>query len=254
MKFDYEGEAQDDGIIFTYDNANRAIYFRREEGKIKEYEVIYKKNKKISFKERFKNLIKQQECLMEDIIAIVSLILFGLTNVKIIYIYALIIILMFVYIAMKIYIIISVKNKMSYSCKQYHAAEHMIYSLEDKDVSIDELKKFGKTLLNDCGSNDACIDIASIIIASIDIIFCCNLSISVRHETIILVILWTMLSIQIECIYYLVLVLQYKKGIFNNIVQPLFIKTPSDDQLELAIYGYKRIQELDDKLSGKKEM
>ena len=134
---------------------------------------------------------------------------------------------------------------MTYATKQYHAAEHMILNCKDKNVSVSQLKKFDAAFSNACGSNLNCIDIISVIIASIDIIFWCELLISLRHETIVLVILWTMLSIQIDCINYLVLVLQYKKGIFNNIVQPLFIKTPTDDQLELAIYGYKRIQELD---------
>lgn len=252
MKFDYEGKAQDDGIIFTYDNYNRAIYFRREEGEIKEYEITANE---MSLKVQYKcALQRQQAILVKFILIIFSFVLFDLTDVKTTYIYALISMLTFVYIVIKIYSINISRNKTTYTTKQYHAAEHMILNCKDKNVSVSQLKKFNAAFSNTCGSNVNCIDIMSVIIASIDIIFWCELFIFVRHETIGLVILWAMLSIQIDSINYLVLVLQSKKGIFNNIVQPLFIKTPTDEQLELAIYGYKRIQELDDELSRKKEM
>lgn len=47
----------------------------------------------------------------------------------------------------------------------------------------------------------------------------------------------------------LVMFIIQKKGLLNHIVQPLFLELPDDEQLELAIYGMKRINELNQNLN-----
>ena len=41
-------------------------------------------------------------------------------------------------------------------------------------------------------------------------------------------------------------------GVYNHIFQPLFLEKPTDEQLELAIYGLKRVKELEQQNSNQK--
>lgn len=243
MTFPFLAMAEEDGIIFTYEKQKKAIYVYRKGGEIREKEISY--NEVSSKKQKCKDLLETLlwTSLSGGIPLLLEMIIMSFMQINIVDLWILYSISMIGYISYKARSIIKDKEQFSVQLKKYHSAEHMVLNVYNQELTIQELKKVSN-LHNDCGSNETIIRIAKLL--SIGMVSTIFIKILTNQEKIIIYLFFYIIIIGIID---LVMFIIQKKGLLNHIVQPLFLELPDDEQLELAIYGMKRINELNQNLN-----
>lgn len=248
MIYNFVAQALDDGIVFTYDNCTKAIKVYREGNEIKEEEYCEEdENSKLQLL-----LYILRPFRISILIALETLVV-KVTKYPIVIMWSLYIIVTSIYLIYVIRKLLYGYRNYSYRLKQYHAAEHMIYNAYRYDITHITVERLRKESMyaNDCGSNLIIVDALNFILVGI----AANMfghSILTYEEFIpmilsMLMFIWGVCVIQIWTRYLLA------EGAFNHIIQPKFLEEPTDEQLELAIYGMKRAKELERNLTRKNE-
>ncbi len=243
MRFNFEASSQDNGIIFTYNKCENAIFVKREvDGSIKEeFLSATEWIKGMSFIERCGYEIGRKEDYIAEIFSIMIGVFCNFVYMKPIYMYVILTMYTGIYVIFKIYHI--KHNQLSYCNKQYHSAEHMIYNLRPKEETTVEKLRGISNYSNACGSNLSLMYIMEMLLTQAIVMFVysiCCIYVTTKSE---MSIVWVLIVIEIYLINSFIKLEQLEKGCFCHF-QPLFLESPTDDQLELAIYGYKRAQEL----------
>lgn len=237
MQYDFKAMAQSDGIIFTYDNQEKAIYVKRKGG-----EIVVEELEKRGINEILNEILKaifdilDETILIENIIYCISVCIamnYNFTK----YAWLIYIALVLFYVLYVIIVIEQDDKEKTYTIKQYHSAEHRVIKYPTNNVS--ELRNVSD-LANDCGSNSYVITILRIVINGLIITVCINLLWYMNVQIFI-----TVAATFIMRIVKMLLEKWNEKGYFSKIVQPLFLAPPTDEQLELAIFGYNYARSLE---------
>jgi len=246
MAFDFLACAENDGIVFSYNNCENAVYVYRENGEIKEREVNKEEVKEETKLERYIKgiilfFIRGGLLILIEALVVVNL------KIKMSYIWILYIISISIYIFCVVAYNIKDSKETSIVLKRYHSAEHMIYNADSIAISVEDLRKFSK-YANRCGRNDDAIKIFDIsLIGAITNVFCSIMLL--KFDIYYYIAIYIFYIIILNFIYYIVF-LAKEEGLFNHIFQPLFLEEPTDEELELAIYGIKRARELEQQNSN----
>ncbi len=252
-KLDFYALSKEDGIIFSYDERKKAVYVRRDEnnnlliqkGKAEDINKLLNRNSLLEFFEDNIRLFYIGIILILDIAF--ELLKVPLTHLM--FINILIFMTLIIYTILQI-----VEAKMTpQNEKQYHAAEHKVINSLGIVKDIKTLRKFS-SLSNTCGQNAKCINI----VCYITTVIICN-----SKCTIELILNQIKMYENSRLVYkiflfiisygFIIIVdnkineLSKEKGIFNNMVQKCTVAEPTDEQLELAMKGYKLARELDKK-------
>ena len=244
MSYNFVAKALDDGIVFTYNNCTKAIKVFREGNEIKEEEYCEEdENSKLQL------LLQVLKLFRLSIIITLEFVVVKLTRHPLVIMWGVYIIVIGIYLIYTVCRVLNGYKSYSYKLKQYHAAEHMIYNVSRYDITHITVERLRKESMyaNDCGSNLIIVDALNVILIGIvSNIFGYSI---LRYEDCILTILnilmfiWGVSVIKVWTRYLL------DTGVFNNIIQPKFLEEPTDEQLELAIYGMKRVRELEKNLT-----
>ena len=244
MSYNFVAKALDDGIVFTYNNCTKAIKVFREGNEIKEEEYCEEdENSKLQL------LLQVLKPFRLLILIALEFIVVKLIKYPLVIMWCVYIIVIGSYLIYTVRRLLNGYKSYSYELKQYHAAEHMIYNVSRYDITHITVERLRKESMyaNDCGSNLIIVDALNFILIGI----AANMfghSILTYQEFIpmilsMLMFIWGVCVIQIWTRYLL------DEGAFNYIIQPKFLEEPTDEQLELAIYGMKRVRELEKNLT-----
>lgn len=241
MAFQFIASAQDNGIIFTYENRKKAIFVYREGSQIKEEMITY--SEMVSKRQKVKDCLKfvAWAGLDTGALILIDMIMYLGANISLINLWIMYIIWAIFYTAHQVRNIMKEQKKYSVELKKYHSAEHMVLNSKGKALTtVQELKKFSNFNVN-CGSNGSIIKIIKILVNGIaSKIYLSYIINDTNGEEIILCIMYiitiVIISIAVDCIN--------EKGLLN-LVQSFYLETPDDEHLELAIYGLRRVKELD---------
>jgi len=241
MSFNFWACSQENGIIFSYNNYQNALFVYREEGEIKEQQLT---ENEISIGTKVVNFVNK---MIMDLIKMGSLLLLECIvvlyfKINICYVW---IIYLGIFKLYKYYIIINnlmYSNTVPTSMKQYHSAEHMIFNAKLETISIKELRNYSK-YVGLCSTNDDIENFCNFILIGASTNIFCSLLMS-DYNLLFKIIIFVIYVILVNLIYNVVDLVRCK-GLFNVFLQPLYLKEPTDSQLELAIYGYKRARELE---------
>lgn len=239
MAFQFIAKAQDNGIIFTYENREKAIFVYREGSQIREEMITYSE---ISKTQKVKDWIEGivWAALDDGALILIDMILYFGANISLTNLWIMYIIWVIFYTAHQVRNIMKDQKKYSVELKKYHSAEHMVLN-KGALTTVQELKKVSNFNVN-CGSNGSIIMIIKILVNGIaSKIYLSYIINATNGEGMILgimcIITIVILSIGVDFLN--------EKGLLN-LVQRFYLETPDDEHLELAIYGLKRILELDE--------
>lgn len=241
MAFQFIASAQDNGIIFTYENRKKAIFVYREGSQIKEEMITY--SEMVSKRQKVKDCLKLVVWAGLDAgaLILIEMILHAFVNISLTNLWIMTVIGAIFYLAYELRNIMKEKKQYSVELKKYHSAEHMVFNTKGKALTVEELKKVSNFDV-DCGSNQSIIKIIKILgngIASniyLSHFFNATTIQEARFFFIMYMITIVIIAKAVDVIN--------EKELLNPIVQPFFIETPDDEHLELAIYGLKRVNEL----------
>lgn len=247
MQYDFKAIAQSDGIIFTYDNQEKAIYVKRKGG-----EIVVEKLEKRGINEILNEILKaifdilDEMILIENIIYCISVCIamnYNFTK----YAWLIYIALVLFYMLYVIIVIGQDDKEKTYTIKQYHSAEHRV--MEHPTNNVSELRNVSD-LANDCGSNSYVITILRIVINGLIITVCINLLWYMNVQIFIVTVAVTFIMRIVK----MLLEKWNEKGYFNKILQPIFLAPPTDEQLELAIFGYNYARKLETESTQKTDL
>lgn len=246
MAFNFVASAQNNGIVFTYNNNKNALYVYREDGEIKEEEVKEEEIVEGTKLERLTKKIISYYIKLGGLI-LLELLLVANVKAKMSDIWFLYIMGIIIYIHCVVIFIVQDSMKTSISMKQYHSAEHMVFNANSLTIGIEELKKCS-IYANDCSRNSHVIEILQItMIGFLTNVFCNRLLL--ERNLYFYVGTYILYVVALNVIYKIIFYMA-RIGVYNHIFQPLFLEKPTDEQLELAIYGLKRVKELEQQNSN----